>query len=80
MIIALIYRYTPSTGYHFWQVAGLLHENFQRLPWNRENSWPEANLDECMLYLRRSVLINIPQEWKTLIPSNLAELDRLRGQ
>ena len=74
-------RYIPLPLDRLWQVVGLLRANFEQLPWKpSESSWPEANLDECMVYLRRSMLLDIPQEWKKLIPSTLGELDQLRGQ
>lgn len=51
------------------QVDGLLHERFDELPWkNCDGSWPEANLGETMLYLRRSKHVQLPREFKNVIP------------
>lgn len=50
------------------QVSGNMLEAFAGLPWTREDPWPEAVLRETMFYLRRSKLVEIPDEVKRLIP------------
>lgn len=55
----------------------LIADLFGRLAW-QEDSWPEANLEASMFYLRRSKLIRLPQELRSLIPSSKARLDELR--
>ena len=38
--------------------------------------WPEAGLEEAVIYLRTSSRVQIPQEFKPLIPKTLEELYR----
>ena len=53
------------------QAEGLLAQCFDKLPWKEhKESWPEANLRETMFYLRRSKRVDLPMEYKALIPKN----------
>ena len=62
------------------QAQGNLVDLFCDLPWVKD-AWPEAHLQECMFYLRRSKLIQLPGAFKDLIPASQFHLDQMiRGQ
>eukprot|EP00435_Cladocopium_sp_Y103_P018844 s428_g4.t1 len=42
------------------QASGSLVELFYDLPWSTEDAWQDARLTECMFYLRRSKLVDVP--------------------
>ena len=44
-----------------------LAEFFASLPWEGD-PWEEAELLECVLYMRSAKRVNMPEEFKDLIP------------
>ena len=51
-----------------------LEQVFAQYRWEK---WGEANLEECMVYLRCSTRVTVPQCFKKLIPKSLAECNAL---
>ena len=45
-------------------------EAFSKIQWSGGESWPEATLSPIVFYLRRSKLIDLPREFKALIPAS----------
>lgn len=59
------------------QASGDLVELFHDLPWSTEDAWQDAHLTECMFYLRRSKLVDVPLPFKELIPASEFELNQM---
>ena len=58
------------------QAKGQLDDIFANMKWGRgDDAWPDAFLQECMFYLRRSKKVALPPEYKVLIPASELELD-----
>ena len=56
------------------QADGCLEELFAKMAW-KTDAWPDAQLQECMFYLRRSKLSQLPETFKDLIPASEFELN-----
>lgn len=46
-----------------------LKDLYAQLPWG--DDWKDASLNDVIFYLRGSTLLNIPAEWRPLLPTEL---------
>jgi len=46
-----------------------LRDLYAQLPWG--DDWNDASLNDVIIYLRGSKLLNIPAEWRPLLPTEL---------